>query len=217
MTSDQRNNTLFVTDIIRQIFGINSPIYIPWGKEKYYQAKEYSNIQYLPEEIDDAIATSSFGDRIPVVGLIKFDAGEYNIYNKHTGAVEKAGYGDYTLPHSCIVEFSRNTNITKTNVLGSSGTVKEIYGLDDWQITIRGIAMTTRDGNGETAQEQIEALVRWTNICDAIGVESSIFRRKEIYSIAIESFSEYPVVGRWNAVPFQINAISAAPIDLILP
>ena len=30
-------------------------------------------------------------------------------------------------------------NCSKTKVLGIHGTIKEVYGLDDWKINIRGI------------------------------------------------------------------------------
>ncbi|MFC4673508.1 DUF6046 domain-containing protein [Dysgonomonas termitidis] len=157
---------------------------------------------------------SEFGT--PVFGAITFEGGEYNMYDKHDGNVVKGRYGTYRLPHSCIVEFSREANITKTTVLGSTGTVKEIYGKGDWDITIRGIALQRRDGTGETTQEQINALVRWDNVCDSIPVLGDIFRHKEIYNITITNISIRPIVGRWNAIPFQIDAVSDEPIELFL-
>lgn len=212
MTGQERNNGLFIADAIRHIFGINSPIYIPWGKNVPYTADEYTNIQLLPESEADAI--SEFGT--PVFGSVTFEGGEYNMYDRSNGSVIKRRYSNYTLPHSCIVEFSRDANITKTNVIGSTGTVKEIYGKGDWSINIRGIALARRNGTGETAQEQINQLIRWENICDSIPVLGSIFREKEIYNITIENISIQPIVGRWNAIPFQIDAVSDEPIELFL-
>ncbi|NDV97624.1 hypothetical protein D0T84_22470 [Dysgonomonas sp. 521] len=74
------------------------------------------------------------------------------------------------MPYSCIAEFNRSKNITKTEVLGGVGTVKELYGLGDWDITIRGIAIDSRDGTGTTAREQIETLCKWAEVCDTIGI-----------------------------------------------
>ncbi|WP_165025643.1 DUF6046 domain-containing protein [Dysgonomonas sp. ZJ279] len=210
MTGEQRNKALFVADAIRNIFGINSPIYIPWGTKSHYYAPDYPNIELLPEEEPEGVM-SEFGT--PVFGSIIFEGGEYNMYNRITGAVEKGRHGDYTLPYSCIVEFSRDANLTKTEVLGSTGSVKELYGIGDWRITIRGIAMNRRNGSGPTAKEQIETLVRWSNVSDSIGVQGSIFRGKGIYNIVIESLSIQPIVGRWNAIPFQIEALSDEPIE----
>lgn len=213
MEATERNNALFIADAIRHIFGIDNPIYIPWGKEMEYTADEFTNIQFLPESKSETVL-SEF--RTPVFGAITFEGGEYNMYDKLTGNIIKGRYGDYRLPHSCIVEFSRDANITKTTVLGSTGTVKEIYGKGDWDITIRGIALQRRDGTGETAQEQINSLVRWDNICDSIPVLGDIFRLKEIYNITITNISIQPIVGRWNAIPFQIDAVSDEPVELFL-
>lgn len=227
MTGQNRNNVLFVADIVRQIFGINSPVYIPWGRRTPYEAApyeipdaeiaekigDYSNLQLLPEDSGD-ILYSEFGT--PVFGAITFEAGEYNTYNRKTGAVEKVTMAAYTLPYSCIVTYSRDSNNTKTDVLGSTGTVKEMYGKGDWEITIRGIAMANRNGEGISAQEQINQLVRWNDICDSIPVVGSIFREKGINNIVMESLSIQPVVGRWSAIPFQIEAVSDEPIELYL-
>lgn len=178
-----------------------------------YEADEFPNIQMLPEIASEGVL-SEFGT--PVFGSILFEGGEYNIYDRKSGDVIKGKYGDYTLPYSCVAEFTREANITKTEVLGSAGTVKELYGLGDWKITIKGIALDSRDGSGTNASEQIETLCRWAEICDTIGVQGSIFRGKGIYSVVIESISVLPIAGRWNAIPFQIEAVSDEPIELFL-
>lgn len=213
MKAEQRNNALYVADAIRQVFGINSPIYIPWGDAENFQAGEYPHVRLLHETGDDA-AYSEFGT--PVLGVVTFEAGEYNTYNRLTGAVEKVKMDLYTLPASCIVEFSRDANITKTEVLGSSGTVKELYGKGDWDITIRGLAFSPRNGQGETAREQIAKLVKWDNVCDSIPVLGGIFQEKGINNIVIESLSVRPVEGEWDAIPFQIDAVSDEPIELYI-
>lgn len=213
MTGADRNSGLFIADAIRSIFGINSPIYIPWGKNVPYEADEYPNLQLLQER-DEKDDTSEFGT--PVFGTMMFEGGEYNTYDRRNGNVTKIGCGNYTLPYSCVAEFNRSKNITKTDVLGGAGTVKELYGLGDWEITIRGIAIDSRDGTGTTAREQIETLCRWAEICDTIGIEGSIFRGKGIYSVVINSISVQPIVGRWNAIPFQLELVSDEPIELYL-
>ncbi|MDU1892757.1 MAG: DUF6046 domain-containing protein [Dysgonomonas sp.] len=213
MDAVNRNKALFFTDAIRHIFGINSPIYIPWGKNVPYEAGEYPDVRFLSEDSGDT-SLSEFGTH--VFGSVSFEAGEYNTYNRLTGAVEKVTMDLYTLPSSCIVEFSRPSNVTKTDVLGSTGTVKEIYGKSDWNIIIRGIALENRNSKGLTAQEQIEELVKWDEICDSVPVLGSIFQRKGINNLVFENISIQPVVGRWNAIPFQIEAVSDEPIEFYL-
>lgn len=223
MTGQERNQMLFVADAIRHIFGINTPIYIPWGKGTDFQTKEYSGFTFLPEETLLGLDVENNTYKLPesefetnVLGRIRFEGGEYNMY-EYDGSLVKKRFGDYTLPYSCIAGFTRESNMTKTEVLGSTGTVKEIYGKGDWQITIRGIAFNRRDGKGVNAHEQINTLTKWANICDSIPVIGSIFQGKGINNIAIETFSVQPIVGQWDAIPFQIDAISDEPIELYLP
>ncbi|GHV40456.1 hypothetical protein FACS1894179_07030 [Bacteroidia bacterium] len=126
MDAVDRNKGLFIADAIRHIFGINSPIYIPWDKNVPYEAGEYPDFRFLPEDVsDDEIRPSEFDT--PILGPVTFEAGEYNTYNRKTGAVEKVTMDGYTLPSSCIVEFARDANVTKTDVLGSTGTVRDCF------------------------------------------------------------------------------------------
>jgi hypothetical protein len=220
MTGEERNSKLFVADAIRQVFGINLPIYVPWGSGKDYEAEAYSGFKFLPGEIQQDIDLDTLNVPVSefdtnVLGRVRLMGGEYNVYEQD-GSLVKKRFGDYTLPYSCIVSFTRESNITKTEVLGSTGTVKELYGKGDWQITIRGIAFNRRDGKGVTAQEQIDVLSKWASVCDSIGVLGSVFSGKEIQNIVIEEFSIQPVVGKWDAIPFQINALSDEPIELYI-
>ncbi len=216
MTGDERNNALFVVSLLQDVFGINSPIYFPYGDNKAVEYGQFKNVVLLPEETDssDDVTLSEFG--LPVMAPVTFEAGEYNSYDRRTGAPVKRRMSEYTLPFSSVVEFRANNDVTTTQTQGGSGTVKELYGLDDWQITIRGIAFSSRIGAKVDAQEQIDRLVQWRNICDSIPVQSPVFRRKEIYNIVINQLSILPIAARWNAIPFQIEAISDEPIELYL-
>ena len=50
----------------------------------------------------------------------------------------------FPMPYATIVDFSRSMNCSKTKVLGVHGTVKEVYGLDDWKINIRGFCIADK-------------------------------------------------------------------------
>ena len=217
MTGQDRNQGLFIADAIRQIFGINSPIFFPYGKNVPLEPGQFRDIVLLPEESDgEEIATKSeFG--LPVMAPITFEAGEYNSYDRRTAAIVKRQMPEFTLPLSSIVEFQAPNDVIKTKLQGGSGTVKEFYSLDDWRITIRGIALKSRtEWWREDAHEQIERLIQWRGLCDPIAVQSPIFRRKGIYNIVIEDISIRPVVARWDAIPFQIEAVSDEPIELYM-
>ena len=220
------NKAHFVGNVLREVFGIQSPIYLPnaWfnhpaimpkgyelPEEQEVQSLNYEDVRLLPEE--ESEITSMLGT--PVFGDITFEAGQYNIYNKYTGIIEKAGYSGYTLPYSCIVDFSRQNNVITTPVLGSTGTVKEIYGIGDWDITIRGIAFNN-DKAGNSAHEQIKQLIAWADLCDSIEVGGSVFLSKGINRIAIKSIDIQPIEAKWNVIPFTIQAISDEPIELTI-
>jgi hypothetical protein len=207
------NKAHFVGNILNEIFGINLPVYIANArfKPKSFIPKEYSDFELIPAEESEII--SSFGT--PVLGDITFEASTYNTYNKYTGAIEKARYGAYTLPYSCIVDFSRKNNLITTPVLGGNGMVKEIYGIGDWDITIRGIAFNN-DKVGNSAHEQIKHLIAWSDLCDSIEVGGSVFLSKGIDRIVIKSIDIQPIEAKWNVIPFIIQAISDEPIELTI-
>jgi hypothetical protein len=161
---------------------------------------------------EEAERMSSFGT--PVMGSFILEAGEYSSYDRE-GRMVKVRMNDFVMPASTIVDFSRDMVMTQTRTLGNTGTVKEIYGLDDWKINIRGVCMSDRTGEDtRSAQEQLDELALWRNICDSIGVLGGIFERKNIRRICIESFAIRPVQAEWGKVPFDITACSDEAIEL---
>jgi hypothetical protein len=212
MPQGDLNKALFVSNVLREIFGIQSPVYIAnaWFDVPGIMPV-YGDVKLLPA--DESEVKSVFG--MPVFGDISFEGGIYNVYNKYSGAVEKAKYGGYTLPYSCIADFSRQNNVITTPVLGSNGTVKEIYGIGDWDITIRGIAFN-HDRVGNTAHEQIRQLVAWADICDGIEVGGSVFLSKNISRMVVKSIDIRPLEAKWNVIPFTVQAVSDEPIELAI-
>ena len=221
------NRAHFIGHVISEVFGIQSPIYVPnaWFDQAGQQAAAYEipkplrneppqhyQSQLLTEDAPQAY--SSFGT--PVLGVMKLAGGRYNTFNRRTAKVEQTRYEDYTLPYSCLVDFSRENNVIITPVLGSTGTVKEIYGIGDWEINIRGIAFNKGDEKANSAHEIIARLVEWTTVCDAITVEGDTFYSKNINRMVIKRIDVQPMEAKYNVIPFQIQAISDQPIELQL-
>ena len=206
------NKAHFVGNVLREVFGIQSPVYLAnaWFDQSAV-IPNYEGIQLLPEEESGTV--SMLGT--PVFGDISFEGGQYNVYNKLTGVIEKTSRETYTLPYSCIVDFSRQNNIITTPVLGGTGTVKEIYGIGDWDITIRGIAFNN-DKDGNSAHEQIKQLIEWSDLCDSIEVGGSVFLSKLINRIVIKNIDIQPIEAKWNVIPFIIEAMSDEPIELTI-
>lgn len=168
-----------------------------------------ANYQSIPTKpIEDVKKMSWMGT--PVMFPMKFKGGAYNRYTK-SGRLLLNRYNDFELPYASVADFRRAKNITKTNMLGSNGTVKEIYGFDDWQIRIRGLCLDTPE---MSAYEQHLQLLKWEEIADNIEISGALFKDKSIYSITIEDFDFKQPQGKQNVIPFEITASSDEPLEL---
>lgn len=118
---------------------------------------------------------------------------QYSTYNPD-GSRGTMNMASFPMPYATIVDFSRPMNCSKTKVLGIHGTIKEVYGLDDWKINIRGFCIADKSREGyKTVAEQVNALCKFRKVTEAIGVTGSIFNNKEIYSIIIDNISFNPI------------------------
>lgn len=221
-----KNLALYAGKLLTEVFGVNPPIFIPWGKTRDYVAGKYESPDGVPplveiegyegiELVDEPEAERLSWMGTPVVGTFSFQAGEYNCFRQ--GQIAKVSMPDFLFPYATLVTFSRTMNMTQTKIIGAAGTVKEIYGLDDWGINIQGICLTDKERpNCKTAEEQVAELIRWRNVTDTINVNGKIFTSKDIYALCIKSFSVNPEQGRPGAIPFSIEAVSDEPIELVL-
>ena len=146
----------------------------------------------------------------PVMGVFWAVHGDlpYKVYGNDGTLVERE-FSEFEFPLATIVDFSRQKNITKTPTIGSGGTVKEIFGFEDWEIGIRGICLddTSRQGQKKAKQQQY-ALIRLNEIAGSIKVKGRIFEEKYISRIAIESLSISPVQGKPNMIQYEMKCSS---------
>ena len=207
------NLTLNIANLFAEVFGVSSPIFIPWGRElKTRIPDNFKDVSLSAKE--EAQRMSWMGT--PVLDSFIIDGGSYNTYDDH-GKLTRLTLDDFVFPYATIVDFERNLNVTKTKVLGNAGTVKEMYGLDDWNINIRGFCLDDKSRQKQkTAYEQLNELVRWRNVVDTINVTGYLFNDKDIYSMVIESMTLEPVQGKENVYSFNIRAVSDKPIELKL-
>jgi len=220
-----RGQALWLASMMSDIFGICIPVYIPYGKGEPAILPNYEPVgsadSFLPNyeniiftESQQSEIKSKFG--LPVFGTVTFKGGTYNQYDRYSGRIKQAMCAEYTLPYSCLIEFSRENAVITTNLLGNQGTVKELFGLGDWNISIKGIAVNGLDRVGNDAHTQIENLVAWHEINDAIGVGGSLFSSKGIDRIVIKSLNIQPIEAKYNVIPFTIEALSDEPLELQL-
>jgi hypothetical protein len=106
--------------------------------------------------------------------------------------------------------------MTETKINGGNGTVKEIYGFDDWQVTINGFLIpdNSQPEGFKTPKEQEEQLVKWDNLASAIDIGCDLLTNKRIKFITIKGIQFEPMRGKPNIRSFTINAVSDNPIEL---
>lgn len=205
------DNRAVLGDIFRAAFGV-APVYItvPLGTQKVATIEGfYPEIQSELENPDELLL-SNYGT--PVIFPVKFIGGEYPIYDWY-GKPSKREYADLWLPATTMCDFSRAKNIIKTNVLGANGTVKEVFGFDDWQIRIRTLCIADRNF---TAMQYADRLQDWFEVTGGIKVQGSIFGMKEIYNIVLEDIDIKSVSGNPGVIPIELSACSNEPVEIFL-
>src|SRR5690554_1423259 len=143
-------NRYTVSEIFRKAFGINIPFYITEDfRRNAPQNLSFDGIETLPDYYEPT-ATTWMGT--PVLFGATFKGGIYQRYNLR-GEIVDVELPDLVLPPATMFQFRRAKNITRTNILGSNGTVKEIFGFDDWIIDVRGFCL---DEPNRSAQSQLK-------------------------------------------------------------
>ena len=196
-------------NLLAEVFGIH---YIIPGAERDSVMSGYPGATYeadaLYSDADGQLRYSQFGT--PVLGDFWAIAGDipYLVYDTK-GKLVKAEFSEFEFPLATIVDFSRPKNITKTPTIGGGGTVKEIFGYDDWKINIRGICMYDSSRQAQkTADEQQKALIKLNKIAGSIKIDGKIFAEKDISRIAIESLSITPVQGKPGLIQYEMECSS---------
>lgn len=197
-----------ISQLFNAAFGFVPITYKPEVGNQNSGEAVYQSVPVVTEE--EAKKLSWMGT--PIMFPVVFKGGTYRFYNSNAEPVEKP-LKDFDLPPTTVVDFRRAKNITKTNVLGDNGTVKEIYGFDDWQIRLRGLILDTPN---EKAFDIQSNLLEWEKIVDSIEVQGDLFLQKDIYRLTIEEVDFRQPQGRHNVIPFEITASSDEPLELVL-
>ncbi|WP_438710863.1 DUF6046 domain-containing protein [Aquimarina muelleri] len=199
------NTNFDIATLLSNAFGINTANFVlPTDAPQNGDAK-YASIPV--REKKEAKKMSWLGT--PIIYPTVFKGGSYQQYNQ--GVLELKSFQDFDIPPATLIDFRRAKNITKTRLIGNTGTVKEIYGFDDWQIRFRGLCLDTPQ---ISAYEQQQELLKWENLADSIEVIGELFIDKSIYRLVIEDISFRQPEGKQNIIPFEIAAVSDEPIEL---
>ncbi len=119
--------------------------------------------------------------------------------------------GDYQFPVECLIQVRAGKNIVITEVPGGNGTVKELVGFPDYEVSISGVLIAKH--NRELLAEIKNLVALWNN-------EKSlpiICKYTEVFGIkrvALRDFSPTVRQGFESILWFTIDAISDNEIDL---
>jgi len=205
MGSDYSISGLSITNIISRVFsGIR---YTLPGNEQAGNEITYRALAALSANKESEF--SDLGTKVenPVV----FTGKTYNKYDG--GMIVQVQPDDFVLPYAVTIDFVRSKNVIKTHINGHDGTVKEMFGMDDWQISIKGLIL---EQNGKTVDDIKQELLMYESLADTIKIkQGKQFTEKGIYGIFIEELSFPQLKGFPKVQPFEISAVSDS-LDLWL-
>lgn len=198
-----------ISQLFKLAFGVSSPVYltVPIGKQRQ-QEIQYPSIPIKVSEMEEAERFSRLGT--PIVFPIRFKGGMYNVYD-HKAAIIERQYDSFWFPPATMVDFSQSKNITRTDVLGGNGTVKEIFGFEDWSIRIRTLCISDE----LSARDYEKNIIEWSKAVQSIEVEGKLFSTKNIFNLVIDDIDIKSLEGSPNVIPIELNCSSDEPFELV--
>jgi hypothetical protein len=190
-------------NMLSMLFG--QPYYIPGDKETKQIVDRY-NVSIKVEETPERL--SQYGT--PVFGTFWAipDDLPYYVYGVD-GRLTERQFNKFEFPIATVVDFSRPKLSVKEKTNGGFGTVKETMGLDDWQISIRGLIVNDDSREFQkTVKQQQYALDALSEITGAIKVEGEIFRQRNITHIYLDDLRYTTVQGKPGLIQYEIPAVS---------
>lgn len=164
------------------------------------------------KSLDEATELTKSGT--PIIFPITFCSGGYQKYDSN-GKIIIEQMNEFRLPASTIVELDRNKAITTTPLSGGVGEVTEMYGFENWNISIKGICMPEPNHpQAKTPKDQKNMLYKFDCLADTIDIESEILRNLNIMSISIDSIKFSQLPGKPDFTPFEISCKSEEPAEI---
>jgi hypothetical protein len=119
------------------------------------------------------------------------------------------------LPNEPMIEISGAKNIVRTTIDGNDGTFKEMYSVDDYKITIRGICIQ-EDGSNNYPEEQVRQLHQLFMKRKELIIVNKLATLFNVKYIALLDLQLPAIEGLTGAQPYIFSALSDTPITLEL-
>lgn len=198
------------------LYGIANPVSFPGAMQQ--AQREQPDVSFAGiTVVEDTTARAVSHLGTPILYPVTLRGGLYKRYARN-GQVEEVSLGELRLPLSSVVEMSQGKSMTRTPVVASGASVKEVYALEDWQIRISGILMDEpKQPNGATTLETMqERMQEFAALADSIGVDSDLFKQRGIDRISITALSFNQIPGKPRMHGFQLTCESDDALELIL-
>lgn len=123
--------------------------------------------------------------------------------------------GGVILPNEPSLIVSSRKNIVETALAGSTrrGTVKELIAIEDWSVTIRGIAINYKS-KSVYPEDQVKALRDLYERNESLDVQCALTNLLGIYRLVIREFELPEMIGIQHAQAYQF--ICTSDEDFIL-
>lgn len=120
----------------------------------------------------------------------------------------------YIFPATTSVKCSLKKDLVKTKITGNKkhGTVKELIGLDDWNIDIMGFIINY--DNNDYPYDQVQELRKAVEAPISLLITSTLLNTLDIFEIVFEDLDLQDMPGHPNVQPFSIKVTSNEPIEL---
>lgn len=117
--------------------------------------------------------------------------------------------GGIVLPNEPSMTLSSRKNIIETSLVGSTrrGTVKELIAIEDWSITIKGIAINY-DSPFNYPEDVVKSLNNLYEKNEAVEIQSGLTSLLGIYRIVIQEVIFPEMIGVQHAQAYQFTCVS---------
>lgn len=191
-----------VKELFQENFGVNTPLFKPSTESsKNSPVLNYSGIEYVE---DNAEYQSSNWMGKYMMFSAQFKGGNYQYY-KSNGQLSTRRLGSMDFPPATLFSFRRAKNIIRTQLNGSSGSVKEIFGFDDWIIDVKGFCL---DEPNSKAVDQFEKLLQFESLADVIEVTGQQFAFRDITRVTISDWNDEIPQGKSGMIAFSCQLIA---------
>jgi hypothetical protein len=176
----------------------------------FYKPAIDSLVANLPKNSTPNTGTVSYFNR-PVFSNLVFKARDY--YNNDNELITT--WNRDVVLDTVLFDVGQTKNIVTTQVQGRNGTIKEYISDGDFAINIKGLLVSNT--NNQFPYTAYEELLKALYCNTEIEIESWILT--ELYGIkyiVIQNFEILQEVGKQTTVPFEIQALSDRPTEIIL-